>query len=73
MRGTKLHRGVALIEVRESHLLAEIESDPVLSPFLGDKISSRCIAVQPQALSEVLRRLRAIGHLPQLVGDRKES
>lgn len=73
MRGTKLHRGVALIEVREPHLLAEIESDPVLSPFLGDRISSCCIAVQPQAVPEVLRRLRSLGHLPQLVGDRKES
>ena len=70
---TKVHKGIALVEVQDPLLLEEIERDPILKAFLGERLSEYCIAVQPQALSEVLRRLRMLGHLPQVVGDRKES
>ena len=67
MKRRKLHRGVALIEVRDAMVLTEIESDSALLPFLGERVSNTCIAVQPQALPDVLRRLQSLGHLPMLV------
>ena len=67
MEGTKLHRGVALIEVTDPLVLTEIESDANLRVFLGDRLSDRCIAVQPQALDEVVSRLKALGHMPKII------
>ena len=67
MAGVKSHDGVALIEVIDPLLLTEIESDVTLQPFLGERLSDCCIAVQPQALPEVTRRLQAMGHLPRVV------
>lgn len=62
----KLHEGVAVIEVTDPLLLTEIESDPGLQPFLGDRLSETCIAVQPQAIQEVTRRLQSLGHMPRV-------
>lgn len=67
MEGTKVHRGVALIEVSDPLVLTEIESDGQLRMFLGDRLSDRCIAVQPQAIEEVVTRLKALGHMPKIV------
>jgi hypothetical protein len=67
MDGTKVHRGVALIEVLDPLVLTEIESDPNLRMFLGDRLSDRCIAVQPQAVEEVVTRLKALGHMPKIL------
>ena len=67
MELTKLHDGVALIEVNDPLVLTEIESDPALQPFLGMRLSERWIAVQPQALPEVIRRLQSLGHLPRVL------
>ncbi|MCP4644128.1 MAG: hypothetical protein GY851_27035, partial [bacterium] len=47
-------------------LLAEIENDPTLRAFVGDRLSDGCIAVQPQAVPEVVARLKALGHLPRV-------
>jgi len=66
MKPYKLHEGVAIIEVTDSLLLTEIESDPGLQPFLGDRLSDTCISVQPQAIQEVTRRLLSLGHLPRV-------
>lgn len=66
MTQTKLHCGVALIEVRDPMTLTEIENDPGLRPFLGQRISDTCVAVQPQAVAEVMERLQALGHMPRL-------
>jgi hypothetical protein len=63
----KLHSGVALIEVNEPLLLTEIESDPTLQPFLGQRLSDRCVAVQPDAVPHVVRRLQALGHMPRVL------
>lgn len=63
----KLHQGIALIEVRDPMVLTEIESDSALQPFLGERLTDTCIAVQPQAVTDVLRRLQALGHLPMVV------
>jgi hypothetical protein len=68
MENTKLHKGVSLIEVNDPMLLEEIESDAGLHAFLGERISDCCIAVQTQAVSEVLRRLQSLGHMPRVVG-----
>ncbi|HOE67749.1 MAG TPA: hypothetical protein PLO62_14615 [Candidatus Hydrogenedentes bacterium] len=67
MQGVKLHGGIALIEVTDPMLLTEIESDPALRRFLGERLSDRCVAVQPQAVTEVVRRLQGMGHLPRVV------
>ncbi len=67
MDGTKVHRGVALIEVLDPLVLTEIESDPNLRMYLGDRLSDRCIAVQPQAIEEVVTRLKSLGHMPKVV------
>ena len=63
----KLHHGVAIIEVNDPLVLTEIESDNALSAFLGDRLSDCCIAVQPQAVPEVVKRLQALGHMPRVV------
>jgi hypothetical protein len=63
----KLHRGAALIEVRDPMVLTEIESDSALQPFLGERLSDTCVAVQPQAVPDILRRMQSLGHLPMVV------
>lgn len=67
MQGLKLHDGVALIEVDSPLLLTEIESDPALRAHLGDRLSDTCVAVQPQALQQVIQRLQTLGHMPRVV------
>ena len=66
MKGPKLHDGVALIEVADPLVLTEIESDAILQPFLGERLSDSCIAVQPQAVPDIVRRLQSLGHLPRV-------
>ncbi len=66
MQEIKLHKGVAIIEVTDSYVLTEIESDSAIQRFLGERLSDRCIAVQPQAVSEVVRRLQSLGHMPRV-------
>lgn len=63
----KLHRGIALIEVTDPLILTEMESDTVLRRYLGDRLSDTCVAVQAQAVSEVVRRLESMGHMPRVV------
>lgn len=63
----KLHSGVALIEVSDPLVLTEIENDSSLLPFLGQRLSERCVAVQPEAVQQVVRRLQSLGHLPRVV------
>ena len=67
MNKTKLHEGVALIEVSDPLLLTEIENDPVIRPYLGERISDCCVPVMPHAVAEVQRRLQALGHLPTCI------
>jgi hypothetical protein len=67
MSEPKLHDGVALIEVADPFVLTEIESDVLLQPFLGERLSESCIAVQPQAVPDVVRRLQSLGHLPRVI------
>jgi hypothetical protein len=66
MNQSKLHSGVALIEVSDPLVLTEIESDTALQPFLGARLSETCIAVEPQSIQDVLRRLQALGHMPRV-------
>ncbi|GMV93232.1 MAG: hypothetical protein AMXMBFR82_30100 [Candidatus Hydrogenedentota bacterium] len=66
MNGPKLHDGVALIEVTDPLVLTEIENDAVVQPFLGERLSPTCVAVQPQAVPDVVRRLQSLGHLPRV-------
>jgi hypothetical protein len=73
MSKSKLHAGVALIEVRDPLMLTEIENDPVLRPFLGERVSDVCVAVQPQAVPEVMERLQALGHMPRLQDDADDT
>ena len=63
----KLHSGVAVIEVSDPLVLTEIENDAALRAFLGDRLSERCVAVQPQAVQEVVQRLRSLGQMPNVV------
>ena len=63
----KLHSGAAIIEVSDPLIIDEIENDAGLQPFLGARLSERCIAVQPQAAPDVARRLQALGHMPRVV------
>jgi hypothetical protein len=63
----KLHSGVALIEVSDPMVLTEIESDQSLQPFLGQRLSERCVAVQPEAIPHIVRRLQGLGHMPRVV------
>lgn len=67
MTKTKLHEGIAIIEVADPILLTEIENDPVIQPYLGERLSDRCIAVLPQAVGDVQRRLQALNHIPTVV------
>ena len=67
MNELKLHERLAIIEVVDPLILTEIESDTDLHPFLGERLSDRCIAVQPQAVPEVTKRLRALGHMPRVL------
>lgn len=62
----KLHKGIALVEVQDPLVLEEIERDPSLKAFLGERLSDRCIAVQPQAVEDVVQRLQALGHMPRI-------
>ena len=66
MKQRKLHDGIAVIEVTDPLILTEMESDAALRPFLGQRLSENTIAVQPQAIQEVTRRLQALGHLPRV-------
>jgi len=66
VNGPKLHHGIALIEVADPLVVTEIENDAVLQPFLGERLSDSCIAVQPQAVPDVVRRLQSLGHLPRV-------
>lgn len=66
MKQLKLHDGIAIIEVADPLILTEMESDAGLRPFLGERLSDTCVAVQPQAIQEVTRRLQALGHLPRV-------
>ena len=63
----KLHSGIAIIEVSDPLVLTEIESDATLRAFLGDRLSDRCVAVQPQAIQEVVERLRSMGQMPNVL------
>jgi hypothetical protein len=67
MKRRKLHSGIALIEVNDPLVLTEIENDATIQVFLGQRLSDRCVAVQPQAVSEVIRRLQALGHMPRVI------
>ena len=66
MQPYKLHINVALIEVADELVLTEIENDAFLQPFLGERVSSRCVIVQAQAIPDIVRRLQALGHMPQI-------
>ena len=68
MRDVKLHSGLAIIEVSDPLLLTVIESDPALQRLVGERLSDRCLAMQPQAVAEVVARLKAMGHMPRVVG-----
>jgi hypothetical protein len=63
----KLHSGVALIEVSDPLVLTEIESDTSLQPYLGQRLSERCVAVQPEAIPQIVRRLQGLGHMPRVI------
>lgn len=67
MNKLKLHEGIAIIEVDDPLILTEIESDGGLRPFIGEKLSDRCISVQPHAIQEVTKRLQSLGHLPRVI------
>ena len=67
MDNAKLHSGIALIEVTDPLLLTEIESDPALRMYLGDRLTDCCVAVQPQAVQDVVSRLQSLGHMPKIV------
>lgn len=64
---TKVHKGIALLEVQDPLILEEIERDPALKAFLGERLSERCIAVQPHAVEDVVKRLQALGHMPRVL------
>ncbi len=66
-RARKLHSGVSLIEVSDPLVLTEIENDPTLRPFLGQRLSDKCVAVQPEAVPQVVRRLQSLGHMPRML------
>jgi hypothetical protein len=66
VKRVKLHDGIAVIEVSDPILLTEIESDSILAPYLGERLSECCIAVQPQAVQDVVRRLQTLGHMPKV-------
>jgi hypothetical protein len=63
----KLHSGVALIEVNDPLVLTEIENDASLLPYLGQRLSERCVAVQPEAIPQIVRRLQGLGHMPRVI------
>ena len=63
----KIHKGIALLEVQDPLVLEEIQRDPTLKAFLGERLSERCIAVQPQAVEDVVKRLQALGQMPKVV------
>lgn len=62
-----MHCGVALIEVRDPLLVTEIENDSRLQALVGAKLSDHCIAVQPQAVPDVVARLKVLGHMPRVL------
>ena len=67
MENLKLHTGVALIEVTDPLLLEEMQNDAVLEPYLGDRLSDTCIVVQAQGVTEVVKRLQSLGHMPRVI------
>ncbi len=66
MNRPKLHEGVALIEVDEPLMLTEIESDASLAVHLGERLSQHCVAVRPEGISDIVKRLQALGHMPRV-------
>jgi hypothetical protein len=68
MNTLKLHSGIAIIEVNDPLVLTEIENDPTLQPYLGQRLSDRCVAVLPDAVPQVVRRLQLLGHMPRVTG-----
>ena len=66
-RKMKVHKGIALLEVQDPLVLEEIQRDPALKAFLGERLSDHCIAVQPQAVEDVVKRLQALGQMPRVV------
>ncbi len=67
MKRRKLHSGVALVHVNDPMVLAEIESDASLQPYLGQRLSDTCVAVEPHAVPDISRRLQSLGQLPRVV------
>jgi hypothetical protein len=67
MKKTKVHRGVGVVYVTDPMLLTEMENDSALQPFLGERLGELSIAVQSQAIPDVVRRLRAMGHMPRVL------
>lgn len=70
MKKPKCHEAIALIEVSDPLVLTEIENDSQMQAYLGDRLDERWVAVQPQAVPEILKRLKALGHLPKVKGAR---
>ena len=58
--------GIALVEVKDPLILTEMENDASLESFLGERLSDTCMAVQPQAVPEIVARLKALGHMPKV-------
>jgi len=67
MNRPKIHDGVALIEVDDPMMLAEITSDASLAGHLGECLSDRCVVVHPNGVSEVVKRLQSLGHMPRVI------
>ena len=66
-KGPVLHANVALVEVQDPFLMAELRADPRLAPLLVAQLSDRVAVVVPGEDEALLRQLLKSGHTPRVV------
>lgn len=63
-----LHRNLPVLEVSDPVLLDELMLDRQVAGMILTRLSERVILVDPAHFTELVTRLRKIGHLPKVIG-----
>ncbi len=68
LNDTTLHRNLPILEVSDPVLLDELMLDRQVAGMVLMRLSERVILVDPVRFTELVARLRKIGHLPRVIG-----